>query len=1716
MYQNTNLQNYLEQSSSVNLQSLVLAEWNMNFSDNIYTLGNYRYRPATLTATEANFGTVAASWDFSDTLSAYTGATNSNIIVNVGINLDTLDPLTNSVLNQTEKMLYSLTDTISRFRPRSGINKVRFLGNNYINYANANMHKQPRFYLSSKDDKFKYWNSYRVESGSFGGVERGIALTATGNGDYWIDDTAPFVVYKDYVPANRLVVKMQTGVGDTNYGPYKKSNNTSFNDPFYEDPTNTGNLVNQKTPARWKVQVLIGTTWTTVQTFSLNQTRTNGKRVIGSDGYVELAYGITNAPTKYGPSNNLDLNVRLLGNYPSVNALPIDGGIGDAYLVADPTKTTAGTIYVWNGTDWTTKSFTPVYGWYLNEEGQTLSTSKLTTLTSPDFYGSATTTLTPTYREFQFIKGIRIVVDTMTQYRSSFDLIEMSPRLVADLSDKTINYSIEKIASDIGNSGIPVGQLLASTGSISIFDYDQSFNEYNDLTTDGTNITGSLISNITSKNLQFKFYEHIIDDRSYPTMYDYYVPIKTMYVDGFPQINTSDRTATLTLRDLLFYFESITAPSILLRNVPLSFAIATLLDNIGFSNYKFLRNTGESEDKIPYFFIAPDTNVAEVLNDLAQSTQTSMFFDEDNNFVTMSKNYIMPPTAANGGRDAVITLYGTKDFASSNLSGGTGAIKNYYDPYNASTKILANIESLEAEDSIIYNGGKITYNNKYIQKSTSTIKEQSMLNKDRAYKYKPVLLWEVAGTESLRPENDEVGNQSSYSLSALVLNSNLSNNPPTISGGILINNTMDFGQSIYWLTRYKGFFYSNGEIIQYDAVQYSVTGQSSPVWIQSTSEYQQYFAQLPFGGKMFPTGFVRIYAEVSNNVVTKHGRAQFGTTITNHTVLDSTNSWLNPINHRTFRMQSQWLFQKGQYGQTTYEIKGVNATSPTATLNVSDTTGLVEGLYFYPYTSVVVPLQTPTFSSGNMTITTSTAHNLQLGNTIRIKNVLPTEYRGTYVVVNIPSTTSFTVKNINSAAGNITTAGSVSVKYNDLGNSAIPEGTKIKSINAAANQITLTKEITSTLTNATIYATSDLIEPLGTISYSIGDSISFMLDKPIVSGTTKDFFDSSSYTELDTTSTMDKNKPNGTIKSSALVISGPHDFNPLLIDAITAYNGTTKTYTIGNNHQFKVGDKVLVSNLTSGNGTFKVTATTSSTITTDNTSTISISNETGKIEKFLQKSNNAISYVYKNYNTECPTAYSFGTRMRIVGQPLPTNENINAAKQTPIGGEILNSYKNSSGTYDVSGTGGGIAINIDPTVNKNIGYYFEIVALSNESIIEKTDKDTQVTSIPNVFFYKILKGANTKEAVPVVLWSGNAPILVDDGQFVGMSKSMSTKTPTVYDLLVETEELSSNAGAYRRKFNLYLNGKLIATVKDNDAIPLNANNKNIALFTRGKGICFFEHVFAIGDNSAKPNSPINKKSAFIDNKLDNANYRKYLINPAILQTYLQEVGSSQQPKYSLYFEEFGTIMRECAYFNIRYDKAYPALYSQISPTLNESQGYVISNFRSNPYGAEFMVFNASDFALNLDESTGNFLRIQGITFTQQSQHDLTVDEYFKQNSQLNNYENYSNLNNKYISIQNSRNTYGKKDFTLSGNYIQNFDTANNLMKWMVDKVMTPKKSVCVTVFANPMIQLGDIVQIDYEIDNVLQNSTGRFIVYHITYDRGSDGPEMKLYLSEVV
>lgn len=1423
MYEDAALFSHLTTSSVVKNQSLVVAEWNLNSFDNVSKIGNYRFRPGDPTSI---YKTIQSTYSTNDQANAYTGATDSDIVIDGGYDEDNT-PITFKSTKEKQKLLFSLEDCFGKFRPRSGINKfVYFDDKTKIPNLDADMAKRPRYYFANKDDKFKYWTSFRTENNNEYGISRS---------DYTIDDVAPFVVYKNEVKANKIVIKMQTNVGSAD-----KSSGT-YVDPFY-------GISNATTPRSWKIEKLDkDNNWVTLIDYNSMPTS------ITSDGYVELSYGLI-VPSQY---SSIFVHA---GEFSSISSLPTITNNGYAYLVKS-SDSDIGKYYMWQDVSpGGYVSFDPVYGWKEGNEVVSPRTNFVTKLSGLDSFSNPSNPLETIYREVDRIHGLRLIVKEINKVGAAFDLIELSPRLSVNLSSYVDSYQITRPASDIGNTGMPVGQLLASTGSLNIFDTDQAFSKDN---------TESIVANLPGKNLQVKFYEVVSDVPDGQDLYTYYIPIKTMYAEEFPSVSVETRDVQFSLRDTYLYFEAITSPELLIVNRSLSYIVATLLDYVGFSNYIFYRVDQEQDKTIPYFFVGPDKTIAEVLNDLAVATQTAMFFDEGNNFVLMSKNYMLP-LESERSTDLV-------------LNGGDSIL--------SATSIENNV----------FNSGKIIYNTKYIQKSYGSIQQAGLLDSDKTWIYKPVLLWEVSPEDSLKPINEESETQSGYTLSAIPLNASLPQDLPTIVNGKITNNIIDFGEGIYWISRYSGYFYANSEIIRYDAVEFDVSGVGT-VWISSVQDYKNYFSKLTFRGKIVPTGRVRIYSEpfVNDNgdlvdgAVSKHGRGQFGTTPIVHNA-GAAAEWTDGSNLRGVWMDSSILFA------------------------------------------------------------------------------------------------------------------------NDTASSAL-----VSTTGAAGKNKEKTKE-----------------------------------QQTAVTGVIKNFFSTNPLPESTVNTLKTTSGNTGILQSSALVMNGP---------------------------------------------TFETS----------------------------EKPTDSVSYVYKKLNNRF---VHFGTRLRIIGKMA------NSSDATQYGTGAAPFYNLLSNTYDkvitnpdgtkytqrvttpdsiIGGSSGGVAMLLDPETNN--GYFFEIAALTKNDLSNYSD----ATSIYNTFFYKMTKNKNAtssaEKSIPSVLWAGLGPILVDDGRFTGQGRMAGEQNPTVYDLAVEYED---KAGS--RIFYLYINNRIIAVVEDKDPLP-HTNDNNMALFIRGSSRVMFENVYAMSTNysqnsSSLVNAPAINRAFYDQSELSVTNsFRKYALSGMISSTYLSNIGPSSPPEYNLYFEEFGTIMREAAYFNVRYDKAYPALHAKMSPNITNTKGYSVSNFIASPYGAEFMIFNNTDSILSLDETTGNYLRIQGITFTQQSQGELTVDDYFSKVSDFSTYEFSSNAaaqaKKDYNDIKNSRITYGKNEFSIESQYIQSQDAATELMEWTINRIMKPRKSIGLEIFFNPTIQLGDIVKLNYTINGIDELSQSRFVVYSIEQSKNSEGPSMTIYLSE--
>jgi hypothetical protein len=303
---------------------------------------------------------------------------------------------------------------------------------------------------------------------------------------------------------------------------------------------------------------------------------------------------------------------------------------------------------------------------------------------------------------------------------------------------------------------------------------------------------------------------------------------------------------------------------------------------------------------------------------------------------------------------------------------------------------------------------------------------------------------------------------------------------------------------------------------------------------------------------------------------------------------------------------------------------------------------------------------------------------------------------------------------------------------------------------------------------------------------------------------------------------------------------------------------------------------------------------------------------------------------------------------------------------------------------------------------------------------------------------------------------------------------------------------------------------LIQVVEDSDPLPIKTNT---CLFVRAGSECMFENLYALDDLLAKNSNQkvVPDTSIFDSNGIrTNEFLKKYAMSGIVQSTYLSNIRPDTNTTYRAYFEEFGTIMRECAHFNIKYDQAYPSFYSVIAKTFTTDRGYTVSGFYGGSYEAEFLVFNAADKALVLDETTGNYLRILGITFTQNTSQTLSVDDYFNKlsNSSDPQYEGNEIVSpqtslKKYNEIKASRSKYGNREFSLESMYIQSQDFAENIMGWVIDKTMRPRREVTMNVFPMPQLQIGDIVTIDYTMPDGIEyvSSNTRFYINDISYSR---------------
>lgn len=265
------------------------------------------------------------------------------------------------------------------------------------------------------------------------------------------------------------------------------------------------------------------------------------------------------------------------------------------------------------------------------------------------------TTANPT--QLNNIGGLRFIVYNMKTKQEigsnnpgGLEIIEMSPRLEMDVTQYTESFSFNSSIGDNTNIGLPVGSVVSSTGQLSLSNEENKFL-----------FSGTLQKlDMLNPDVKFSFYQIIRD----PSVSASLVPLKVMYSNEWNV--GEDYSVSVAIEDSMKFLREVSAPDLFLQGYgkgnKLSFVLLTILDNIGVTGLEFKKSSNTNnklEDiAIRNFFCKKEQTVAEVLEQLAISTQCSMFYDPEDKLNVLTKERltkkepIAPSTSeTSGGTD---------------------------------------------------------------------------------------------------------------------------------------------------------------------------------------------------------------------------------------------------------------------------------------------------------------------------------------------------------------------------------------------------------------------------------------------------------------------------------------------------------------------------------------------------------------------------------------------------------------------------------------------------------------------------------------------------------------------------------------------------------------------------------------------------------------------------------------------------------------------------------------------------------------------------------------------------------------------------------------------------------------------------------------------------------------------------------------------------------
>ena len=331
-----------------------------------------------------------------------------------------------------------------------------------------------------------------------------------------------------------------------------------------------------------------------------------------------------------------------------------------------------------------------------------------------------------------------------------------------------------------------------------------------------------------------------------------------------------------------------------------------------------------------------------------------------------------------------------------------------------------------------------------------------------------------------------------------------------------------------------------------------------------------------------------------------------------------------------------------------------------------------------------------------------------------------------------------------------------------------------------------------------------------------------------------------------------------------------------------------------------------------------------------------------------------------------------------------------------------------------------------------------------------------------------LSASEDNKSIRIVKVSGKQITVLKDSQI-----SKETVLDGVYggksyalDIKVKVYELSVDIVAYVNGFKITATDttNYDSTSKIFNQIISPTQNVTI-LCTKGKSA--FDYVYATSMTEKKYNDSLYNLNQYQGQFSDD------ILNTAYGDILYNANNSTVTPSTKVSIDEFGTTVREIVKQSIRFPSrpSYPVKWSTGSNNLAKIIGSKVSNF-----GAEAYVLNNASTTIPLSDGNLTSFYLVGYTLAPSGTLEYTTDE-------LSDYVN-------------------KEPVIFESKWLQSVEEVKALATWIKDTVINRGKIVTINVFGNPLISVGDIINIKYLQQGFL--GTEKFTVTSVshTYNNG--------------